>query len=215
MSGTLDSRIHQVLDGELPPGGLPPELRAEAEAALRVLAAVDRTPVAPRPDFTTRVMAAVRQRPTARRVSVWLAWLTEPQEVHVRVRPALAGAALVATIALIGLLAWPRGASTPGRLATAAPVDSAAVRFVLYAPEARTVAVAGTFNQWDATTTPLVRSDPAGVWSVTLVLPTGEHQYAFVVDGRRFLPDPAAPAVDDGFGRKNSLLALPAPRRIL
>jgi hypothetical protein len=48
------------------------------------------------------------------------------------------------------------------------------------------------------------------VWSTTLALPVGQHQYAFVVDGRRWVADPAAPAVDDGFGRRNSVLAVTA-----
>ena len=30
----------------------------------------------------------------------------------------------------------------------------------------------------------------------------------FVVDGARWVPDPGAPAVDDGFGRRNSVLTL-------
>ena len=37
-----------------------------------------------------------------------------------------------------------------------------------------------------------------------LALPAGQHQYAFVVDGARWVVDPGAPAVDDGFGRRNS-----------
>jgi 1,4-alpha-glucan branching enzyme len=82
------------------------------------------------------------------------------------------------------------------------------VRFVLVAPDAHQVTVAGTFNQWDAAATPLVRSGTAGVWTATLSLPAGEHQYAFVVDGARWVPDPSAPAVNDGFGRRNSVLAL-------
>jgi hypothetical protein len=39
-------------------------------------------------------------------------------------------------------------------------------------------------------------------------LPAGQHQYAFVVDGARWVADPGAPAVDDGFGRRNSVLSL-------
>jgi hypothetical protein len=209
MSGPLDPRIPAVLDGELPPGALPPALRGEAEAGLRVLAAADRTPVTLRADLAARVMARVRHRPAARR---FLVWFRSPQEVRLHIRPWVASATLAAAAALVVLVARPRSTGTPVDAPVAArAVDSIAVRFVLYAPEARAVAVAGTFNQWDASAAPLVRSDPAGVWTATLVLPAGEHQYAFVVDGRRFVADPAAPAVDDGFGRKNSLLALPAP----
>jgi hypothetical protein len=46
------------------------------------------------------------------------------------------------------------------------------------------------------------------VWTATITLPAGQHQYAFVVDGQQWVPDPAAPAVDDGFGRRNSVLTL-------
>ena len=56
--------------------------------------------------------------------------------------------------------------------------------------------------------TPLVPAGTNGVWTTTLALPVGQHQYAFVVDGRRWIADPAAPAVDDGFGRRNSVVAV-------
>jgi len=79
---------------------------------------------------------------------------------------------------------------------------------VLVAPDAKQVSLAGTFNQWDAQVTPLVRTGATGVWTATLTLPAGQHQYAFVVDGVRWVPDPGAPAVDDGFGRRNSVLTL-------
>jgi 1,4-alpha-glucan branching enzyme len=90
------------------------------------------------------------------------------------------------------------------------------VRFVLYAPGAKRVTVAGTFNQWDQNAAPLVPAGTDGVWTASLALPVGQHQYAFVVDGRRWVPDPAAPAVDDGFGRRNSVVAVtPQGARIL
>jgi len=52
------------------------------------------------------------------------------------------------------------------------------------------------------------RAGATGVWTATLTLPAGQHQYAFVVDGARWVPDPGAPAIDDGFGRRNSVLTL-------
>jgi len=90
---------------------------------------------------------------------------------------------------------------------TAPTATLVTVRFVLVAPDAKQVSLAGTFNQWDAQVTPLVRTGATGVWTATLTLP-GQHQYAFVVDGVRWVPDPGAPAVDDGFGRRNSVLTL-------
>ena len=171
--------VKQLLDGDITLADLPAELRAEGEDALRLLAAVDRTDVSV-PAVTWRVMAALERR--RRPVLPWL------------LAPALALAA--------ALILWilPAKPATPAALVT--------VRFVLVAPEAREVSLAGTFNQWDAHATPLVRAGPTGVWTATLTLPAGQHQYAFVVDGVRWVPDPGAPAVDDGFGRRNSVLTL-------
>src|SRR2546428_13539322 len=61
---TFDLRVKQLLDGDLSLADLPPELRAEGEAALRLLAAVDRTPVTLSPALDARVMAVVRQHAT-------------------------------------------------------------------------------------------------------------------------------------------------------
>ncbi len=171
--------VKQLLDGDLTIADLPAELRAEGEEALALLAAVDRTPVSV-PAVTWRVMAALASR---RR----------------RMRTGLLTAALAIAAALaIWLL--------PARPVAAPSVVT--VRFVLVAPDAHEVSLAGTFNQWDAHATQLVRTGTTGVWTATLTLPVGQHQYAFVVDGQRWVPDPGAPAVDDGFGRRNSVLTL-------
>jgi hypothetical protein len=187
--------VKQLLDGDITIADLPAELRAEGEEALRLLAAVDRRPVQ-LDDLTARVMAQVAERANRK---FWRRVL-EPREIRVRVRPWLMVPALAAAAALVLWISRPRPVSP-------ASPTLVTVRFVLSAPEAHEVSVAGTFNQWTAGATPLVRTD-AGVWTATLTLPAGEHQYAFVVDGVRWVADPAAPAVDDGFGRRNSVLTL-------
>lgn len=206
----LDALIKRYLDGDVELDALPGHLRAEAEAARRVVDAADRGPVPLSPDFDARVMAAVRLRArrggALRRAARWLA---APREVRLVLRPWSVGA-LAAAAALVLLLVRP-GADTP---ATVTATDGVAVRFVLHAPDAQSVSLAGTFNQWDATATPLVRAED-GLWTATLLLPRRDHQYAFVVDGERWVPDPAAPAVDDGFGRQNSVLALNGGGRAL
>jgi hypothetical protein len=186
--------VKQLLDGDITLAALPPELRAEGEEALRLLAAVDRTPVQ-LSTVSQRVMRTIASRPAR---SVWRGVVT-PREVRLRIRPWLLAPALAIAAALILFL---RPAPT------AAPASLVTVRFMLVAPDAHDVSLAGTFNQWDAHATPLVRSGPSGVWTATLTLPAGQHQYAFVVDGVRWVPDPAAPAVNDGFGRRNSVLTL-------
>ena len=68
--------------------------------------------------------------------------------------------------------------------------------------------MAGSFNQWNAAALPLVRT-AAGTWVATIPLAVGEHRYQFVVDGSRWIPDPAAPSqVDDGFGGTNSVIVV-------
>ncbi len=206
--------VKRLLDGELSLAELPPELRAEGEEALRLLGAVDRAPVALSPLLDERVMAAVRRHAGSPAHRAWR-WLNTPREVELRLRlrpwTVWAGA-LAAAAGLALLLGRPapapeRGLDTQVRVESR---DSVFVRFVLYAPGARRVAVAGTFNQWDRSAAPLVPAGTSGVWTTTLALPVGQHQYAFVVDGARWVVDPAAPAVDDGFGRRNSIVAVTA-----
>ncbi|HKW39976.1 MAG TPA: isoamylase early set domain-containing protein [Gemmatimonadales bacterium] len=197
---TYHPLVKRLLDGELSLADLPAKLRAEGEEALRLVAAVDRAPVALSPALDTRVMETVRRHAKSLARRAWR-WLAAPREVavRVRVRPwAVWGGALAAAAAIALLLARP-----------SSPAPSVVyVRFVLYAPGAKQVAVAGTFNQWDQQATPLVPAGMDGVWSTTVALPVGQHQYAFVVDGRRWVADPAAPGVDDGFGRRNSVVAV-------
>ena len=83
------------------------------------------------------------------------------------------------------------------------------VRLMFDAPNARSVAVAGDFNRWDADATPLVRDARSHRWSVTLAVHDGDHRYAFVVDGTRWVPDPRAESSVRGEdGRIYSLLNL-------
>jgi hypothetical protein len=159
------------------------------------------------------VMEAVRGRVPARRAGR-LAWLVAPRTVRVRPVwiPALAAAA--------ALLLWlaPRRASPPSAPVAAAPAEAAPlaeagpdtvfVRFELAAPRAHSVSVAGSFNGWRVGALTMTR-DAAGMWSVTVPLPVGEHRYDFVVDSTQWVPDPTAHAqVDDGFGGRNSVIVV-------
>lgn len=49
--------------------------------------------------------------------------------------------------------------------------------------EAQQVFVAGTFNDWNPTGTPMSKSADA-TWHITLRLPAGSYEYKFIVDGR-------------------------------
>jgi 1,4-alpha-glucan branching enzyme len=70
------------------------------------------------------------------------------------------------------------------------------------------VAHDGDFNDWDPTATPM-RASANGVWSVVFPLAPGRHEYAFVVDGKQWAIDPAAPSPSaDDFGSPNSVITV-------
>jgi 1,4-alpha-glucan branching enzyme len=83
------------------------------------------------------------------------------------------------------------------------------VEFALPVADAHRVALVGDFNHWDVRATPLTLGRGGG-WRVAVPLSPGRHVYAFVVDGTRWVVDPAAPkATDDDFGTPNSLVTVP------
>jgi hypothetical protein len=69
------------------------------------------------------------------------------------------------------------------------------------------VRVAGSFNNWDPDKTSMHLEN--GRWTTSLVLPPGNYEYMFVVDGNTWVTDPLALTTrDDGFGSKNAVLEL-------
>jgi len=63
--------------------------------------------------------------------------------------------------------------------------------FMFAAPPGENITVAGDFNGWDPYMYEL-KEYPAGVYSLTLPLPSGTHQYVFFYRGRRYV-DPHNP----------------------
>lgn len=115
--------------------------------------------------------------------------------------PAIAAAAAIA-IFMLGLgLGRVIGSRAPG---------SVVVTFLLDAPQARTVALAGTFTGWRTDGYALARRPRDGAWELRVPLRKGEvYVYNFVIDGETWIPDPRGDAlVDDGFGGEGSLLTL-------
>lgn len=107
------------------------------------------------------------------------------------------------------------GASCAARLAPAVPVETrAGVRFVVARPEARSVALAGTFNEWSIASHPLARDTAGGPWTIVVRLPPGEHLFMYVVDGGEWVTPPhAADFADDGFGARNGIVVVPPKER--
>ncbi len=79
------------------------------------------------------------------------------------------------------------------------------VVLTFYAPDARTVAVAGSFNDWNPQANPLEHATD-GEWSIRLMLRSGQYEYRFVVDGV-WADDPKAAArAANPYGGLNSVV---------
>lgn len=185
-------------------------MKQDDEEFLEQIASPLREPVQLSSGFEARVMAAARKRES----TGVLEWIVRPRVL--RLSP-LAGLAAAAGIAIAVLTVDRAGAdrAAPRVVATLPSAPAAAVdtiklvQFMLVAPDARTVSVVGDFNDWDPAATPLREAAGAGVWTITVPLAAGRHQYVFMVDGNRWTPDPAAPtAVEDDFGMPNSVITV-------
>jgi hypothetical protein len=85
--------------------------------------------------------------------------------------------------------------------------NSTSVTFIfpLGGREYKTVGVAGTFNRWNPSATPMVRS-AEGQYVATLTLEPGEHQFRYCADGQ-WVNDPEADAeVPNGLGGRNCVV---------
>ena len=210
----MTERLDQYLDGALDRMGLTPGERAAADAVERATEDA-RAFVEARqaPDLTARVMRSIARanpapvqpvRHAVRRMveTVWTA-----RSLSVQFRPLYGLLAAAAVVALVALRPGLGSVTDDGASGVnlAAP-SMLTVQFRLQAADASDVRLAGSFTDWQARYA-LHESAP-GVWAVTLLLPSGVHEYSFVVDGDRWVPDPYAPSVDDGFGGTNSRLVL-------
>jgi hypothetical protein len=173
-----------------------------------------REPVSMGEALDRRVMADIARLPVPRRpgpVGRAGLWLIRPRPVQV---PPVAVLAAAAALAVAVVRPWGETAPEPAPEGAAPAVTAAAgdlqpTRFMLVAPEASVVALVGDFNDWSAEATPMRTEASGGLWTVTVPLEPGRYRYAFLVDGDIWTPDPGAPqAVDDDFGRPNSVLTI-------
>jgi hypothetical protein len=211
----MTERIDQYLDGRLDPANLTPDERLAAEAAER---AIEQTRAymgaTSSPDLTARVMREIEALPVrhnkalesafARLVNTW--WT--PRRVEFVLRPAYVVSAAMAVV-LVVFLSYGWGTRTVPAVASVSAEPRLFVQFRLEAPDASNVQLAGSFTNWQPRYE-LHQAAP-GVWTITVPLSLGVHDYAFVVDGQRWVADPYAQHVDDGFGGLNSRIALLPP----
>ena len=190
--------------------------RLPAPDPLSLLIAELREPVAVDPASKRRLMELVREVPLPTSTVETPNRLTPARSRAVaairrmrggKPRPvtasSLATAAGIALVMAVGTQNRPESGQVPRRRTTVigdsvASVASAIrdtlriVQFMLTAPAASRVALAGDFNGWDPRSIAMTRDSRDGRWAVTLALAPGRHKYAYVVDDTQWVRDPVA-----------------------
>jgi hypothetical protein len=187
--------------------GMNEDDNAFAERIARVLRAPEHAHVS----FERRLMEKVREEgkvlyPVTSHSSWWR------KERVVRISP-LAGLAVAAGIGAIIVLS---GVAIGAKITPRAPVPMSAaavkrdtvqvVRFVFVEPRASRVELVGDFNAWARGITELQRTGAPGVWEVSVPLSPGRHEYAFIINGSRWVADPLAVKSSDDFGTESSVI---------
>ena len=200
-----------MVDNSEVPG---PEEQALAERVAATVRSVESFDSA----FERRLMDQVRDegrilypRPEFENASWWR------KQRSVRISP-LSGLAVAAGI--VGIIVV-SSVSIGTRMSTAVPASSSTkrtaeassridtvhiVRFVFVDARAKTVDLVGDFNEWTKGITRLKPSGSPGVWAVSVAVPAGRHEYAFIIDGKRWIADPLATKSSDDFGTESSVI---------
>jgi hypothetical protein len=203
----MKKEIHRHLDGEIVPDALAREDLEIVDEWDRMLASFQRAaPLGDAPPWLEqRVMAEIDALPERASLQRFLAWIVLPAPI--RVSPLAAG--IVAAGVVLALVLPGRGAvQTDSAPVAGGAVEVVYVQFLLEAPMATSVAVAGDFTDWQPTFT-LEDLDGDGVWSGRIPVRPGVHGYMFLVDETEWTTDPNAGRYqDDGFGNRNAVLAI-------
>ena len=164
------------------------------------------------PDLVTAVMRQIEPL-DAHRVNRSGSWMTRfgrslwtPRAVTFEFRPAYAVLAVASVLMLIAVVPYDWATGDHPLTMTAPPDQKVYVQFRLQTSDATEVRLAGSFTQWQPRYQ--LHENAPGLWTVTLPLAPGVHDYAFIVNGQRWVTDPYAPGIQDGFGGTNSRITL-------
>jgi 1,4-alpha-glucan branching enzyme len=105
----------------------------------------------------------------------------------------------------------PPRAETPPRETRQKPAEQKRgaqkqIEFSLRAPQASSVVVAGSFNNWDIHKTRLERNGDS--WKASIPLKPGKYEYRFVVDGQWVTDPNCKESVRNDYGSTNSVLVV-------
>jgi 1,4-alpha-glucan branching enzyme len=82
---------------------------------------------------------------------------------------------------------------------------SSSKEFKLYAPQAKKVSLAGSFNKW-STRTLTAKKDTHGNWVTKVSLKPGKYEYKFFVDGTWVSDPKCSYFVSNTFGTQNCVI---------
>jgi phage-related tail fiber protein len=165
------------------------------------------------PSFERRVMEKVRVEGATLYPSnlTHKSWWRTTRALNVTPLTALAIAASALIVVAVSGVAIGSRISDKGRAqqaSTASPASDTVqlVRFVFVDAKASSVQLVGDFNEWTKGSTELKPSGAPGVWAVSVALTPGRHEYAFIVNGTRWVADPLALKSSDDFGTESSVI---------
>ena len=208
-----DSRLWREIERDLRRISVADEAAGVERVMDAVRDAADESPLTSRADEAD--LAPTPRR--FRRLSDIVDWLTSRTIVLAPAHVLAVFVVVAAGIAILTRASTPAGStaeSTAPVAAVATVVSEQAgvdgtheVRFLFVADSARRVSVAGDFNDWNPTATPLRRAGNGNVWSVVVRVRPGRHLYAFVVNDSMWVSDATAPrAPETEFGGESSVL---------
>jgi len=159
-----------------------------------------------RANIYTRMARAQRRRACTRPEGMWLEADTGPDECSGEARPNAGAAHQHGVRSDVGTQPAGFRQDSLGRCGVRQIGNR--VVFTARCPRAREVLLAGSFNDWNPTATPMRRRGTGGVWQVHIRLPAGVYQYRLVVDGQ-WQEDPHNGwKTDNHLGGYNSLVEI-------
>jgi hypothetical protein len=159
-------------------------------------------------NFETDLVSAIRADRTIETRPLALAWWSTPRTLRLSPLVGLAMAASLAAVVSLGTLGLARTRSHGLEPKLAMVHDTVNVVRFVFVGQAKTVSLVGDFNAWGAQPVSLERTGTDGAWTASVPLHNGRHEYAFIVDGQRWVADPFAPSTSDEFNTSSSIITV-------
>lgn len=168
----------------------------------------------PSPGFTGRVLGSLEPKKAAWWKKVFLMAVTPRTVSFTPVKLVPVAAVCLALIVLFSIHVIPvmnfhddPSLNVNNGGARMENINLVPILFKLESTPAESVFVIGSFNDWNAEDHKMSVDPADNTWVLTLMLPPGRHEYAFLIDGKKTVPDPNAVFTrKDGFGSYNSVI---------